>query len=192
MQTIRDDNGKEWRINVNAVTIERVRSDTGADLLAMGMEGPEDDPRDGLLFRFRGDPIFLARALFSLCYVEAETRGVEWEEFGAAFCGDRLDAARIALEEETVNFTPDPKIRRVVQTATETLREWMDRGTAQAQKNLDSPKLQQAQVAALKKLDDSFGNLLDDLAESSPDPLPTANSSSPSKPPTETAGITPP
>ncbi|KKK66494.1 hypothetical protein LCGC14_2963510, partial [marine sediment metagenome] len=149
-------------------------------------------PRHGLLFRFRADPVLLTRVLFSLCSGEAEKRGISWDEFGAAFSGDRLNAARIAMEDEVVNFTPDPKIRSLIQTARKMLREWMDKGTAQAQKNLENPKLQEAEERELKRLESSFLNLLDNSGESTPDPSPSGNSSSPPKPPIETVGTTPP
>jgi hypothetical protein len=175
METVKDDLGRPWRLSVNAVTIERVRADTGVDLLEFGMDGPSDLVENSIFFRFRADPILLAKVMFSLCASEAEKAGIDWANFGAQFTGDTLNAGRVAVETEIGNFTQDPKTREAIKKAIADLQKVMDMGAAKIAAKMTDPRIQAANENELKKLDASLEDSLDSLVSLSQEPLPSGS-----------------
>lgn len=175
MQTIKDQEGRPWRVSVNVVTIERVRADTGVDLLEFGMDGPNDRVEDSIFFRFRADPVLLAKVLFSLCAREAKERGMVWEDFGEGFSGDSLNEGRKAVEDEIGNFTQDPKTREAMKKAIGDLQKVMDMGAARIAERMNDPRIDEAKENALRKLDASLDASLDSLDALSQEPSPSGS-----------------
>jgi hypothetical protein len=172
METIKDNLERSWRLSVNAVTIERVRADTGVDLLEFGMDGPDDRVENSIFFRFRADPILLAKVMFSLCAREAEKAGVDWEDFGEQFSGDTLNAGRVAVEAEIGNFTQDPKTREAIKKAIADLQKVMDLGAEKIAAKMTDPRIREANENELKKLDATLDDSLDSLVSLSLEPSP--------------------
>ena len=175
MQTIQDNKDRPWRISVNAVTIERVRADTEVDLLEFGMDGPDDRVENSIFFRFRADPVLLAKVLFSLCSRQAEKLGLSWEDFGEEFSGDTLNAGRVAIETEIGNFTQDPKTREAIKKMIHGLTVMMDLGTEKIAARMNDPRIEEAQKNELRKLDASLDDSLDSFVASSREPSPSSS-----------------
>jgi hypothetical protein len=117
MKTFRDNHGRCWTIDLEPVSVARIRAETGVDL----------DNLDGLAVLF-GRPETLVHALWVLCESHAEEYDVAPEEFGRLMAaGDNLPRAVEALAEELVAASPDPRARDVVARELAAARKILDR-----------------------------------------------------------------
>ena len=139
------------------------------------MDGPDDRVENSIFFRFRADPILLAKVMFSLCAREAENLGIGWEDFGEQFSGDTLNAGRVAVESEIGNFTQDPKTREAIKKAIADLQKVMDLGAEKIAAKMTDPRIQEASENELKKLDASLDGLVDNLVTHSREPSPSGS-----------------
>jgi len=99
MSVFKDVNGREWRIRLTGPKLQKVRESTGITLATPSGEGAVSATADGEI---------LTRVLWLLCG-DQETDGgkVTAEQFGEAVAsGEVFEAAREALKEAVVDFTP--------------------------------------------------------------------------------------
>lgn len=104
MRTFRDARGRDWSLDITVNTVRRVRGDCGVNLL---------DIVDGeLARRLESDVVLLCDMIFSICRVQAESKGVSSEDFGESLSGDVIDSAAKAFMESIVDFFPKPQQRQ--------------------------------------------------------------------------------
>lgn len=103
-RTIRDSDGRDWRIAIDVPTLDRIREQTGADLVEV-VEGKHID-------RLYADPKFLVGVLYAVCEPDVLARSMTPEQFAALFIGDVIDDAVAALGGALVDFFP--KFRRAL------------------------------------------------------------------------------
>ena len=112
MSVFKDTNGREWRIRLTGPKLKKVREATGISLATPSGEGAVSATADGEV---------LTRVLWLLCG-DQETEGgnVTPEQFGEAVAnGDVFEAARKALHDAIVDFTP-PSQREMLLKVLET------------------------------------------------------------------------
>jgi hypothetical protein len=99
MSVFKDTNGREWRIRLTGPLLQKVRESTEISLASPSGEGAVSATADGEI---------LTRVLWLLCGdQELEGGKVTPDQFGAAVAsGEVFEAARIALKEAIVDFTP--------------------------------------------------------------------------------------
>lgn len=161
MHEITDAAGRQWRLSVNAATVERVLEETEVDLYEYGMHGEHEDLRTTLIFRFRADPILLCKVLFSLLRPQATAQQVDWEAFAEAFSDRSLWDARDALEEEIANFTVHPDraetLRAAVNKVTELMNETHRFVMARTMDAIRNPEIDALHRSELQRLGARFG-----------------------------------
>ncbi len=112
MSVFKDVNGREWRIRLTGPLLTKVREATEINIAAPSGEGAVAATADGEI---------LTRVLWLLCG-DQETEGgkVTPDQFGEAVAsGDVFEAARVALHEAIVDFTPPyqrPMLLKVLET----------------------------------------------------------------------------
>jgi hypothetical protein len=100
MQTFTDSLHRTWDVCVTCASAKRARDLAGVDIL---------DITGGSLERLERDIIAVGEVLHAIC--GPQRPGVALDEFLAALHGDSAHAARQALIDEIVSFTPDPSLR---------------------------------------------------------------------------------
>lgn len=109
MSVFRDTNGREWRIRLTAPKLSAVRESTGISLATPSGEGAVNATADGEI---------LTRVLWLLCS-DQEPRVTPDQFAEAVASGEVFEAARIALHDAIVDFTPPsqrPMLRKVLET----------------------------------------------------------------------------
>lgn len=96
MKSFRDINGTTWDIAGSLGMFERIKTQTGVDLL--------DLPTTQKSLSQLGDPYTLGHVLYQFCAGQAESRGVAPEKFYDLFNADVLHEASTAILEEVVFF----------------------------------------------------------------------------------------
>ncbi len=162
MQSFEDASERKWTIAIDPISVDLVRSKHEVDLFEVGAVANPDDPRDSVEWQLTGNPLLFCRVLFELL-VDREP-AITFESFARQIKGDHLQAAHDALWDEIVNFTPDPGERRVRKAMQEKLKALMAQGMERLHKLIESPGLEQRLDGELRRLDDKFTNLLDELA----------------------------
>lgn len=114
MKSFRDINGTVWDIAGTLGMFERVKTQTGVDLL--------DLPTTQKSLTQLGDPFTLGHVLYQLCSAQAEARGVSPEKFFDLFNADVLHEASTAILEEVVFFCRS-NVRPALQMALEKAKE---------------------------------------------------------------------
>ncbi len=112
MSVFKDVNGRERRIRLTGPKISKVRESTGINIATPSGEGTVAATADGEI---------LTRVLWLLCGdQESEGGKVTAEQFGEAVAsGEVFEAAREALKEAVVDFTPPsqrPMLLKVLET----------------------------------------------------------------------------
>jgi len=96
MKSFRDINGTTWDVAGSLGMFERIKTQTGVDLL--------DLPTTQKSLSQLGDPYTLGHVLYQFCASQAEARGVSPERFYDLFNADVLHEASTAILEEVVFF----------------------------------------------------------------------------------------
>lgn len=110
MPFFKDTTGREWRIRLTGPRLQKVREATSIALATPSGEGALKAIADGEI---------LTRVLWLLCEGQGEPV-LTPEQFGEAVAsGEVFEAARIALKEAIVDFTP-PSQREMLQAVLET------------------------------------------------------------------------
>ena len=133
MQSFKDNQGRQWSVEINVTAIKRVRGLTGEDLMQV-IEGT-------LIEKLIRDPVLLCDVVYAICKPEADTRNISDEEFGKAMAGDAIEAATTAVLEELVGFCPSPRDRANLGRVLQATRKVMDRARDLVEKKLDSGEL---------------------------------------------------
>ncbi|MFZ2873456.1 MAG: hypothetical protein WAZ94_03125 [Phycisphaerales bacterium] len=133
MRSFKDNQGRQWSVEINVTAIKRVRGLTGEDLMQV-IEGT-------LIEKLIRDPVLLCDVVYAICKPEADTRNISDEEFGKAMAGDAIEAATTALLEELVGFCPSPRDRANLGRVLQATRKVMDRARDLVEKKLDSGEL---------------------------------------------------
>jgi hypothetical protein len=111
MSFFKDVNGRDWRIRLTGPAIAKVREATGITLADPAGRGAVAATADGEI---------LTRVLWLLC--ADQEPGITPEKFAEAVAsGEVFEAARTALQEAIVDFTP-PSQRPMLQKVLETER----------------------------------------------------------------------
>lgn len=118
MKSFRDANGVTWDIVGKLSLFERVKTETGVDLLDLATA-------DQKSLQQLGDPYTLGHVLYQFCATQAESRGLTPEQFADSFNADALNEASSALLEEVIFFCRG-HLRPVLMKAVEKAKE-MDR-----------------------------------------------------------------
>ncbi|MGD9688373.1 MAG: hypothetical protein AB7K52_04600 [Phycisphaerales bacterium] len=158
MRSFKDNQGRQWSVEINVSAIKRVRGLTGEDLMQV-IEGT-------LIEKLIRDPVLLCDVVYAICKPEADSLSISDEDFGKAMAGDAIEAATTAVLEELVGFCPSPRDRANLGRVLQATRKVMDRARDLVEKKLDCGEL------------DRLADRL--LAEASPEA--TAGSSSISAP----------
>lgn len=101
MKLFKDAVGREWLIDVNAYSIECVKSITGVNLLSI-LEGE-------LAQKLSMDAALLCNVVYAICKEQADEKGVTAADFGRSMKGDAIADATDALLGDIVNFFPSAK-----------------------------------------------------------------------------------
>ena len=133
MRSFKDNQGRQWSVEINVTAIKRVRGLTGEDLMQV-IEGT-------LIEKLIRDPVLLCDVVYAICKPEADARSISDEEFGKAMAGDAIEAATTAVLEELVGFCPSPRDRANLGRVLQATRKVMDRARDLVEKKLDSGEL---------------------------------------------------
>ncbi len=96
MASFRDESGNDWRVRLDAISLDEIKSDHGIDLVDL-----EHDP----LRKAINDGRILAAILLVICRDEREKRGITREQF-VKDIPQPPDAAIEALREALIGFFP--------------------------------------------------------------------------------------
>ncbi len=108
MSVFKDINGREWRLRLTGPRLQKVRESTGISLATPSGEGAVTATADGEI---------LTRVLWLLCS-DQEPQLTPDQFAEAVASGDVFEAARVALQESILDFTPPsqrPMLRKVLE-----------------------------------------------------------------------------
>jgi hypothetical protein len=133
MRSFKDNQGRQWSVEINVTAIKRVRGLTGEDLMQV-IEGT-------LIEKLIRDPVLLCDVVYAICKPEADCRSISDEEFGKSMAGDAIEAATTAVLEELVGFCPSPRDRANLGRVLQATRKVMDRARDLVEKKLESGEM---------------------------------------------------
>ena len=177
MSIFKDVNGREWRIRLTGPKLQKVREATGISLATPSGDGAVMATADGEI---------LTRVLWLLCGDQDSEGGkVTPEQFGEAVAsGEVFEAARKALQDAIVDFTP-PSQRPMLVKVLEAERKEQEARAAVVMEKLNGDELhdqvcQSFRVGLdrqlkeiLTRLENAGGSLAS--PESTPTPPPSEN-----------------
>lgn len=131
MRTFKDNQDREWTVEITVAAIKRVRGLAGVDLMEV-LEGS-----NGLIERLVRDPVLLCDVIYATCKPQADERQVSDEAFGASMAGDAIEHATAALLEELVDFCPSPRDRANLGRVLKATREVMDKARDVVERRID-------------------------------------------------------
>jgi len=131
MRTFRDNQGREWTVEITVAAIKRVRGLAGVDLMEV-LEGS-----NGLIEKLVRDPVLLCDVVYAACKPQADEHGVTDEEFGRAMAGDAIDHATSALLDDLVDFCPSPRSRANLGRVLKATRDVMDKAQDMVEQRID-------------------------------------------------------
>jgi hypothetical protein len=131
MRTFKDNQGREWTVEITVAAIKRVRGLAGVDLMEV-LEGS-----NGLIEKLVRDPVLLCDVIYAACKPQADERQVSDEAFGASMAGDAIEHATAALLEELVDFCPSPRDRANLGRVLMATREVMDKARDVVERRID-------------------------------------------------------
>lgn len=111
MKSFTDNQGREWKLPLNVLTVRRVRDKVGVLLTKLCEDNLE------LLSKLYDDPILLCDVCWSIVEEQAEADGVDVKSFATEFLGDTIGRARKALIEATIDFFDDQETRERMRAA---------------------------------------------------------------------------
>lgn len=131
MRTFKDNQGREWTVEITVAAIKRVRGLAGVDLMEV-LEGS-----NGLIEKLVRDPVLLCDVIYAACNPQADERQITDEAFGASMAGDAIEHATAALLEELVDFCPSPRDRANLGRVLMATREVMDKARDVVERRID-------------------------------------------------------
>lgn len=155
MATFRDNQNREWVLEIDVPLARRIRQEMAVDILNLDLQ----DEQSGLN-RVSRDPILFVEALYLLCQAQCEKRRIDPDDFGRSLKGDALGEALDAFTEALSDFSP-PRQRKFLQTANATANRLLETLTGMAETRVPD---------ALEKLDAVSGKSSPGSKESSVTP----------------------
>lgn len=149
MNTFRDTQGRDWRVEINVDAVKRLRSLLNVDLLGV----LDDECR--LLARLHDDPVLLVDVLYCVCQPQADEQGISDEQFGRSMSGDALLHGSHALMESLADFFPNARQRGAFRNLLEKTRTMVERLLDYAESEIHGIDPASAAESAIA----SFGNL---------------------------------
>lgn len=131
MRTFKDNQNREWTVEITVAAIKRVRGLAGVDLMEV-LEGS-----NGLIEKLVRDPVLLCDVIYAACKPQADERQITDEAFGASMAGDAIEHATAALLEELVDFCPSPRDRANLGRVLKATREVMDKARDVVERRID-------------------------------------------------------
>lgn len=107
MATLQDRSGKDWRVELDAPTIEEIQEKHEINLANL-----DGDP----LVKLRNDPMKLVPVLYLICQEQIEERGVEPRQFGKMM--PHTDKMLDAVREAIIGFFPSGRASHVREVLT--------------------------------------------------------------------------
>lgn len=147
MKTFKDNNGREWKVEINVGTIMQVRDLANINIYKL----IENEMKP--LAELMADPCELAHVLYCLCKQQIDAAGIAEIDFYRGLAGDCLTSAHDAFWEEFVNFFRDPKIRDNLRLMEKKGRAVMDLLCEQARQEIEAVDVEKA----ANGLKDGFG-----------------------------------
>lgn len=120
--TFTDAGGREWRLVLNLGLARRIRDELGVDFGQWSGGTP--------WLKMATDPFLFGAVLYAMCESQAQRMDVTPEEFGEAITGEVAEAARQALDEAVVLFSPAPMrpaMKKMLTGAKQTLEQGLTR-----------------------------------------------------------------
>lgn len=131
MRTFKDNQDREWTVEITVAAIKRVRGLAGVDLMEV-LEGS-----NGLIEKLVRDPVILCDVIYAASKPQADERQVSDEAFGASMAGDAIEHATAALLEELVDFCPSPRDRANLGRVLKATRDVMDKARDVVERRID-------------------------------------------------------
>lgn len=170
MRTFKDRRGNTWTIDINVLSIKKIRAHCNINLLdVLDINQGED----GLLARLADDPVLLADILYAICVPDKEKDPDAEAAFMAAIAGDVVDQATWALLEDIADFFPKAKgaaLRKVIEIA----KQQEEKTAATVEEILNSQDLQESLAEAMSSSSPLSTNSQESSA-STPPPSPSAS-----------------
>jgi len=140
MASFTDSKSKDWNVAISVEDVRQVRAVCGVNLY---------EAIDGNLFaKLAGDPVALVDVLYVVCKSQADSRGINAEEFGRALAGDSIEKASDALIEAIIDFFPKAR-REVLRQIAAKLATVQAKVATRAKAIIESPELDRAVDRAL-------------------------------------------
>lgn len=127
MVTFKDAADRQWELDVNIVSVKKVRDETDVDLLGV---------TDGKLHAAITDPQKLVAVLYSLCEEQATKTGITPDQFGRSLRGDAIEGATYALLDAITEFFPRAQ-REVLQAMNAKAKEMSLASSAELLKRIE-------------------------------------------------------
>jgi len=176
-----DNEGRKWRIALDAPTIREVRKAfDGLDLADAKGESYE---------QLASDPCLLVDVIAFLCRNEIQRASLTERQFGESLIGDAIDGATTALLEAITDFFPQRQ-RSVMRCLVQQQETIQNNALDLAMKKITDPKLQQAVTSKLEEaMDAEIKRILTRL--DSPTNVPPSSESAPTDSPLPSSGTWP-
>ncbi|MBI1374491.1 MAG: hypothetical protein GC159_17375 [Phycisphaera sp.] len=110
MTTFKDNEGRDWQIDITVDAIKRVKGLLDVNLAEINAPGSAEGGGVPLMTRIETDIMLLCDVIYALCKPQADSHNVSDEQFGAALGGDAIAAAHDAFWRELADFFR--KVRR--------------------------------------------------------------------------------
>ncbi len=154
--TFETSDGQRWNVEVNPVTVDKVKAELGLDLLDVASK------ETNVFGQLAESPSRLVSALFILCEEQIDQRKTEPEAFGRLFkTGEVFEGATEALINGLLNFF-QPRKRELLEKMVAASKNVEDKIMAKAHLLIDK-KLDRELASLLAKLDDNFTDLPESL-----------------------------
>ena len=154
--TFKDKTGQEWKIELDVILIEEVKTKHGVNLV-----GLEADP----LVKLRNDLLILAAVVHILCQDSIEERNVDATQFGKQLPhpDELLEAVAAAI----VNFSPAGR-RSHVQDALKKYQEMANKTDEMTLAQMEKILSPQRLASVSQKVDEEVQRKLDEMLNSKP------------------------
>lgn len=154
MSSYKDEAGNEWRVRLDAISLDEIKADHGIDLVDL-----EHDP----LRRIINDGRILAAILLVICRDDREAKGITREQFVKAI-PQPPDVAIEALREALISFFPSGQTshrREVLAKFDEMAVKTSEMANLKMKRVMDDPKLMaKLEAKADRVVDEELGKLL--------------------------------
>lgn len=144
MAKFTDNAGREWTVEANVSTVERVRKDTGFDL--NGLAGFD------LISDILDDPVLQTNIIYCMIEKQASKTGVSEDDFKEAMGGESLDTSAVALLQEMKSFFRNCRKREAFAKNLEMALTMEEAALNQALKELDIPNMKSVVNDGMEKV----------------------------------------